>query len=366
MGLHLTAKIILDSGAFNGWVSTRRARIVAARVAWRTGQPIPSAVQASPRQSRSQRLMAAVPPSSLPIRRSASTAGPARIELATVGQVNVKTDLWQRVTAIASFLSVLAVAAGLVVANMSNRDQQRLALQGQITDRLIKAVEQLGQPGPEKVDIRLGAIYSLQRIMRDSRDDQAAIVEILSAYVRVHTRDLYVKSVGVSGLGTHVMSEDVQASLAVLARRDPTRDGGGRVNASRSYLGGASLANAALSRADFGSAILYDADLRGANLNNADLNNADLLGANLSSADLGGANLHFADLRAADLGGARLHGADLSNADFKNANLRGVDLRGAALDGALRINCARVDQYTLFPPGFERSEYSDPDDCEKP
>ncbi|MFI5496709.1 hypothetical protein [Actinoplanes sp. NPDC051859] len=101
-----------------------------------------------------------------------SAAGPAEAHVcSTAGPAEAKPDKWQRVTAIAGLLSVLAVAAGLVITNNYNREQQALALQGQITDRFTKAVEQLGQPGRQKIDVRLGAIYALQRIMRDSAAD---------------------------------------------------------------------------------------------------------------------------------------------------------------------------------------------------
>jgi hypothetical protein len=47
-------------------------------------------------------------------------------------------------------------------------------------------VEQLDQPGPEKAGVRLGAVYLLERIMRDSRDDQPTVVDVLAVFVRLH------------------------------------------------------------------------------------------------------------------------------------------------------------------------------------
>ena len=44
----------------------------------------------------------------------------------------------------------------------------RLSLQGQLTDRYTKAVEQLGD---DKLDIRLGGIYALERLAVDSQRD---------------------------------------------------------------------------------------------------------------------------------------------------------------------------------------------------
>jgi hypothetical protein len=59
--------------------------------------------------------------------------------------------------------------------------QLQVTREGQITDRFIKAIEQLAS---EETDAQIGAIYALGRIAKDSTEDQEAIVEILTAYVR--------------------------------------------------------------------------------------------------------------------------------------------------------------------------------------
>lgn len=55
---------------------------------------------------------------------------------------------------------------------------------GHVTDRYSKAIEQLGS---DKIEIRLGGIYALERLMRDSPNDQPTIIEVLAAYVRQTT-----------------------------------------------------------------------------------------------------------------------------------------------------------------------------------
>ena len=59
----------------------------------------------------------------------------------------------------------------------------RLSREGHLTDRYTKAVEQLGS---DKIEVRLGGIYALERLMRDSSTDQPTIVEVLAAYIRRH------------------------------------------------------------------------------------------------------------------------------------------------------------------------------------
>ena len=53
--------------------------------------------------------------------------------------------------------------------------------EGQITDRFTRAIEQLGA---EQLQVRLGGIYALERIARDSPGDHWPIMEVLTAFVR--------------------------------------------------------------------------------------------------------------------------------------------------------------------------------------
>jgi len=65
------------------------------------------------------------------------------------------------------------------------QEELRLSRQGQITDRFTSAIDQLGN---KSLDIRLGRIYALERIAKESGEDYWPILEILAAYVREHAR----------------------------------------------------------------------------------------------------------------------------------------------------------------------------------
>jgi uncharacterized protein YjbI with pentapeptide repeats len=281
----------------------------------------------------------------------------------------VKPDNWQRATALASILSVLVVGVGLVVTNNYNRAQQELALQGQITDRFNKTVEQLGQAGPQKIDVRLGAIYALQRIMRDSANDQPAVVAVLSAFVRVHVPIPRFVNDGLSEDPPTVLAVDIQAALTVLARRDASRDGEDRINLSLTRLG-----NADVSGADLHGASLFETKLRRADLSDVNLSDAKLIHADLSIAGLEKANLRHAVLIYADLRDANLSGADLRGADLRGAILSGADFSGADLRGALvseaeggadldspQFLCTVIDKHTMLPAKVVRPILRDRD-----
>ena len=64
-------------------------------------------------------------------------------------------------TALIAGVAGLVALGSLVVA----RRTYRLTQEGQITDRYTKAIEQLGS---DKPDVRLGGIYALERIAKDS------------------------------------------------------------------------------------------------------------------------------------------------------------------------------------------------------
>ena len=224
------------------------------------------------------------------------------------------------------------------------RQQNTVSEQGQFTDRYTKAVEQLDQAGDDHLQGRLGAIYALERLARDSPRDQPTIVEILSAFVRT-SRPTPTVRVGARSTcpASQPLTPDVQAALTVLGRRNHARDNGARTDLDFTCLDGTILVDlklrgARLAEAGLEAAFLLDVDLRGADLSWANLRgarvNADLAGADLEFADLRGADLFGDDLRDAHLFKADLRGAKLLRADLRGANLSYVDLRGASLYGA--------------------------------
>ncbi len=81
-------------------------------------------------------------------------------------------------------------AAGALVFTALNFTLSRrtfeLTEQGQVTDRYTKAIEQLGS---DKLDVRIGGIYALERIARDSAKDHPTVMEVLTAFIREHSRE---------------------------------------------------------------------------------------------------------------------------------------------------------------------------------
>ena len=208
----------------------------------------------------------------------------------------------------------------------------QLNRQGQITERYTKAIDQLGEEA--KPDVRLGGIYALERIARESERDHGPVMEILTAHVR--------RRAGFRPGGPrHEEPEiDVQAVLAVLGRREVR----GR-DEKRLDLSGVDLRRAKFGEGHFEHAILIGAHLEEAHLAHANLRGARLAGANLEGADLEGADLNWTDLAAANLAGSILTRSRLQHAWLKAARLEGAILRSTQLEGANldRANLAGAD-----------------------
>jgi hypothetical protein len=60
-------------------------------------------------------------------------------------------------------------------------EQLAVIREGQITERFTRAIEQLGS---DKLEVRLGGIFALERIAKDSEPDRWAIADSLVAFVR--------------------------------------------------------------------------------------------------------------------------------------------------------------------------------------
>ena len=215
-----------------------------------------------------------------------------------------------------------------------SRRSHELAEQAQVTERFTKAI---GQLGSGKLDVRIGSIYALERIARDSPRDHPAVMEVLTAFVRDHSHDQWPRRKADGNFRARTTRPDVQAALTVIGRRDPARDQDvidlGGANLTNAALAGARLAGAYLDGANLTSALLHRADLSGAFLR-ADLSETSLYSANLQGAHLMSANLTNAKLWEANLSGAWLLGANLTGTDFYDADLTGANLAGARRAGA--------------------------------
>lgn len=282
-------------------------------------------------------------------------------------QAQAQTQNSIRATLLQGLAGLLVVAGALATWR-----QVQISREGQITDRLSHAIDQVGSA---QVDIRVGGIYALERLARDSAADRAAIGEILAAFIRTHAAwpaghrthpDPHpTPSVDETMLWLTDRAPDVRTAVLVLGRF-PSYDRPNRLALRRVDLRRTNFYHGLLVNIDMGESNLagcYAADVRWLNcrfrrtdlrksrLPGAVLDESDFRDAYLQEVDLEGASLRKADLSRASLREANLRNADLSDADLSEADLRGADLSGARLTGAKSTNI-QIDQATVWPAGL--------------
>src|SRR5215213_1227014 len=209
-----------------------------------------------------------------------------------------------------------------------SRDELDITRRGQITERFTRAIDQLGS---KSLEIRQGAIYSLERTAQEDRDYHWPIMEVLTSYVRTRAPRTPDKQEEYTS-----PKPDIQAILTVIGRRfvHHAEVEYGRIDLHDTNLTGAFLAEANFLVANVPPANLLGANLSGANFSEANLRAANLSVANLRETNLSGANLWYANLSVANLSDVNLRKANLAGAHLSYANLTGADLLGANLSHA--------------------------------
>jgi hypothetical protein len=337
-------------------VPTIRSRVSAIQAAWRAGADN----EKSPARATAFDMHRAS------ARRIVRDHGPRNVvDLIATFRDEVR---WQRWATVVSLLSVVLVGVGLYqntrvsTANIeaTNRQLELMRTQ-QNSQRFTEAISLLGQEDErnnDKLDLRLGAIYSLRQLMIDSPDDEPAIVEVLSAFIRMHaprgqtdpTRPAVLPTMKTSAL-------DVSTALMVLGSRpDP--------NIPRNRLTHLTDATLLLPQSRLDRANLVGSDLAGSNLWEAELSYGDLTETHfdmsfMDYASLAQATLHRTYFWNVSAVGASFFGSDLREAMFIGSNLQatnfdGANLRGAHMGGAkgltsYQLHCVLVDENTRFP-----------------
>lgn len=235
----------------------------------------------------------------------------------------------------------------------------RATLDKQIMERFSNATENLEGT---QLSVRLGGIYGLERIAKDSPEDHWPVMEVLTAYVR--EKATLTSPLPVPSNKQHPRPPmDIQAVLTIIGRRKWRENESLRLDMHGTDLRWVRLRKAELdwvnfAEADLSGAKLEDAHLRSARLSGVNFTGANLTNVNFSKSDRGPrkstrlvrAILSGADLTKADLSEANLEGADFTNAILTGTILNGANLKKAAGLTQAQINVAIVDQSTQLAP----------------
>ena len=212
-------------------------------------------------------------------------------------------------------------------------DKQRLHNEEQRlhTDSYIRAVEQLGAVKKDENDktkknfeVRLGGIYGLGRIAKESKTHRRQIIELLCAYIVENA----------SGSKPDEQKPPPADILAILDIIEDNRKEWEKWEGFQPNLQHVNFQSMDLSDRRFEGFDFRSAKFKKAKLFNTHLEKATLHYAHLEKADIYYAHLEEARLNFAHLEGANLLGTHLEEAHLKEAHLEGADLTHAHLEGA--------------------------------
>ncbi len=267
------------------------------------------------------------------------------IDVNSYGFRSISLSIAGSITLLITILGVLLT----LIRNLLTRQQNRTDEERLVTEQISRAVEQMGaykQGAGEKsyepnIEVRLGGLYSLQRIMKDSIKDELAIAKIFYAYVRENAKRDKEKNLIIRskvGKETYQLPDDIQATLSIIRQFDKNILPDSQLNFSRAifneyHLIGMNFSYFILKYADFTGSDFTDGNLSGADLSGATLINTRLVRANLSGANLSNTYLMETRLSGVNLSGADLSGADLRRKILPDLNLSGANLSGADLEG---------------------------------
>ena len=246
--------------------------------------------------------------------------------------------------------------------DIANR-QAHTAEQESITERINKAVDKLAKThtgGKPALEARLGTLYDLERIAKDSERDHGQILEMLCSYIQLNSpiTDAIKK---MSPTTKRTPRKDIQTALTIIGRHDSwlkdknqlktedaQRERGRMIDLSNCDLWGVRIFDANLSHAKFHNAILNDAYIYNINMSGTDFNGADMVGtwidrSNLKRAGFNNANmfhifivnrtnLERSHFHNTNISNAMISSADLHNSMFTNTNLTKAEIKYSNLD----------------------------------
>jgi uncharacterized protein YjbI with pentapeptide repeats len=200
------------------------------------------------------------------------------------------------------------------------------------------------------IEARLGALYSLERLLLESQKDQRAILETICAYVRENS-PLEAPESEASSLfkrgeipPTPTRRADVQAAITVIGRRPEAIQ-------SRAVQEGwrLDLRNSNLIAYDF-STLNYDrADFTNSFLNNARMQGASFAHCVFFGTFMRGAKMQNANFKSSTFVNCFFENSELENtgfslATFQEADLRAEKVSSIAIEGA---NLENAFDYSL-------------------
>ena len=254
-------------------------------------------------------------------------------------------------------LAVIALfgAPFLVWRSFIAQKQVDVAQEDLITDRINKAVEGLGLEKTVKeldnngksvertvpnLEVRIGAIYALELIAKDSKRDYRRIIEIICLYIRNNAPAVSLDPTE-PPFSKAVPRIDIQAAITVLGRREKKQIDIERTDKFRLDLRNTDLSGVDFSNGDFSAAMFRDCRIEGSNFNDTKLEGTQFFRS----------LLNFTSFYGADLKGTRFESAIITKCDISNSfvvgDVYGISVVGADLTGISSFRSTEIKNLTF-------------------
>jgi len=233
-------------------------------------------------------------------------------------------------------------------------EQARIALENHVTGIFSKSIELMGfmREGEQEradgtylkrsvpnIEARLGAIYSLERIMRESKKDQVSVLETLCAYVRENSPinipdDPAEASIFLRGDDPPkpTRRKDVQAALTVIGRRPENARSDLDLRFANLVAYDFSVLN--FVAANFSGSFLSGANMLGGNFSHCLFSNVFLRSAKVQAADFTSSLFESCDFTSAEIDSTKFIGARFVDTDLREAKIKSLHIEGANFENA--------------------------------
>jgi uncharacterized protein YjbI with pentapeptide repeats len=253
------------------------------------------------------------------------------------------------------------------------QDTYRLQQEGQFTDRFTKAITQIGD---EKLEVRLGGLFALERVAKDSPKDHPAIMEVLSAYVREKSKaqkEKYTKEQIEQKKSDETIENsfslvspdtDIRIAINLINRRNFSNDPADfKFDFIEANFRHTLLNNAKFTETNFSLADLLYTDFTSSNLSKCGFSFANLKFTNFSKANLTEAVFQFTKISGANFDNANLTKASFFNSEFKatnflntnltNVSFKNIDIRDVRNLTYNQLSKAIINENTILPDNLE-------------
>lgn len=216
-------------------------------------------------------------------------------------------------------------------------DNKKISEKKLDTERFYQSVNQLDS---ESLSVRIGAIYSLERISKESERDFDIVIRLLSSRLKEiqHKYKNQVCSQSSSSGDKQNLFLELMAIFKVIEDRkryiSKEEIDMRNMNFQNDILKNCKFDLLNLTGSNFSNCNLLKSNFSNSNLTDTNFTDAKLEGVNFSKANLTGAKFNNAVLVKAIFDSAILHGADLSNANLSDAKLKKAGLYNAKLTDA--------------------------------